>query len=155
MQQQEALRTKAIIHMERCLLIAGGKIRCLRCTAHSSRSGQQCGRPALKVSKTQKCQFHGGRGSGPKTAEGRARIAAERTAHGKDTKSARSARSNALAKLSQLEDALHLLGMTSVGRSRGRKPNGYAQVKTVEGLRSMMIDDLLTRDKSANAPREK
>jgi hypothetical protein len=70
------------------LVTAGGKIKCLRCTAKSSRTKQQCGRPALKSSKTIKCQFHGGRSSGPKTPEGKARIAASHTVHGKDSKSA-------------------------------------------------------------------
>ena len=58
------------------LLTGRGKIQCLRCTAKSSRTGVQCGRPALKSSKTQKCQYHGGRSTGPKTAGGKARIAA-------------------------------------------------------------------------------
>ena len=43
------------------LQTAGGKITCLRCTAQSSRTKLQCGRPAIKTSRTQKCQFHGGR----------------------------------------------------------------------------------------------
>jgi hypothetical protein len=77
------------------LVTAGGKIKCLRCTAKSSRTKQQCGRPALKTSKTQKCQFHGGRSSGPKTPEGKARIAASHTVHGADSKSARAERSAA------------------------------------------------------------
>ena len=50
---------------------AGGRIRCARCTAQSSRTKLQCGRPALKTSKTQKCQFHGGgQTSGKQTLEG-------------------------------------------------------------------------------------
>jgi hypothetical protein len=61
--------------MELSLLTAGGKISCLRCTAKSTRTKLQCGRPALKASKTQKCQFHGGNSTGPKTEQGRSRIA--------------------------------------------------------------------------------
>jgi hypothetical protein len=49
------------------LTTAGGRIKCLRCTAQSSRTKEQCARPALNSSRTQKCQFHGGRQSGPKT----------------------------------------------------------------------------------------
>ena len=65
----------AITDSQPLLSTAGGRIRCARCTAQSSRSKQQCGRPTLKTSKTQKCQFHGGgltsgtyflsRGNGP------------------------------------------------------------------------------------------
>lgn len=46
---------------EQYLVTAAGKITCLRCTAKSTRTKQQCGRPAIKTSRTQKCQYHGGR----------------------------------------------------------------------------------------------
>ena len=45
--------------MEKFLSTAGGRITCLRCTANSSRTKKQCGRPALITSKTKVCQFHG------------------------------------------------------------------------------------------------
>jgi hypothetical protein len=54
------------------LLTGGGNITCLRCTANSTRTKQQCGRPAVKTSRTQKCQYHGGR---PHSAETLKRIA--------------------------------------------------------------------------------
>ena len=38
------------------------------------------------------------------------------------------------ATLSQLEDAMHLLKMTSASRTRGRKPNGYKPVRTVQDV---------------------
>ena len=126
--------------MNNNLLTAGGKIQCQRCTAHSSRTGDQCGRPALKTSRTQKCQYHGGRGSGPKTAEGKARIAAAHTVHGQETKAARADRSAASARLSRLEDSMYVLGMTSVGRSRGRKATGYVPARTIEDVRQMVLD---------------
>jgi hypothetical protein len=55
------------------LVTAGNKITCARCTAKSKRSGEQCKKPALKASRTQKCEFHGGRSTGPKTKVGRDR----------------------------------------------------------------------------------
>ena len=55
------------------LVTGGGKITCQRCTAMSKRSGEQCKKPALKTSRTQKCDFHGGRSTGAKTLEGKAR----------------------------------------------------------------------------------
>ena len=51
-----------IVHL---LSVAGSSSQCARCTAMSKRTKEQCGRPALKTSKTQKCQFHGGRGHSP------------------------------------------------------------------------------------------
>lgn len=137
--------------MDRDLLIGGGKIRCLRCTARSSRTGLQCGRPALKASRTQKCQFHGGRSTGPRTPEGKARIAAAHTVHGRETRSRRAERSIASAKLSQLEDALHVLGMSDQPRIRGRKALGYWPVKTVDDVRRVVVGELLHRDEGSSS----
>ena len=130
---------------ERILVTAGGRIRCLRCLATSSRTKQQCRRPALLESKTQKCQFHGGRGSGPKTAAGKARIAAAHTKHGDCSKAAKAAISAGLSRLSQLEDALHVLKMTSVKRSPGRKPLGYKPVQTNKELCELLFDKLVNK----------
>lgn len=141
--------------LEMRLLTAGGKITCLRCTARSSRSGLQCGKPALKTSKTQKCTSHGGRSTGPKTAKGKARIAALHTVHGQETRATRAARSEASARLSRLEDAAYLLGMMTSPRGRGRKARGYVPVKTIEDIRQMMIDDVLHPDKGVSRGQEK
>lgn len=122
-----------------------GKIQCLRCTAQSSRTGQQCGRAALKDSKTQKCQFHGGRSTGPKTEEGKARIAALHTVHGQETRAKRAERSAASARLSQLEDAAYLLGMITGPRGRGRKARGYVPIRTLDDVMRMVLDNSLHR----------
>ena len=75
------------------LTTAGGRHVCARCTAKSKTTGLQCGRPALKASRTQKCQFHGGRGnSGPKTPEGKARAIAAHTKTGDCSQAARDTR---------------------------------------------------------------
>ncbi len=116
------------------LRTGGGRINCPRCLATSTRTGQQCGRPALKASNTQKCQFHGGRGSGPKTPEGRARIAEAHTVHGNETRTLRASRAQASRRLAQLEDAMHVLGLTSAGRLPGRKPTGYVALTSVEDV---------------------
>jgi hypothetical protein len=128
---------------ENSLLTGGGKIQCLRCTAKSSRTGVQCGRPALKSSKTQVCQFHGARSTGPKTAEGKARISAAHTVHGQDTSAARAERSAGSARLSRIEDAMYLLEMTTAPRTRGRKARGYVPVKTLDDVRQMVLDSVL------------
>ena len=132
--------------MHKFIVVAGGRITCRRCTARSSRTRLQCRRPALNESKTLKCQFHGGRGSGPKTAEGKARIAAARRVHGQDTKAAREERSAASARLSRLEDAMHLLGMTDAPRIRGRNARGYVPVRTITDIRAMIIEECFHRD---------
>jgi hypothetical protein len=131
--------------MSEKLSTAGGKIQCLRCTAKSSRTGVQCGRPALKSSKTQVCQFHGARSTGPKTTEGKARIAAAHTVHGQETNAARAERSAGSARLSRIEDAMYLLEMTSAPRTRGRKARGYVPVKTLDDVRQIVLDSILHR----------
>ena len=129
----------AITNPQFFLSTAGGRISCARCTAQSSRTKLQCGRPALKTSKTQKCQFHGGRGSGPRTEEGRSRIAAAHYKHGESSKAARAEYSKASATLSQIEDAMHILKMTSAPRTRGRKPRGYKPLHTIHDVLQSML----------------
>ena len=131
----------AITNPQFFLSTAGGRIKCLRCTAKSSRTKLQCGRPALKTSKTQKCQFHGGgQTSGKQTEEGRSRIAAAHYKHGESTKAARAEYSRASTTLNQLEDAMHLLKMTTATRTRGRKPSGYKPVRSVHDVIQMVLD---------------
>ena len=58
----------------------------VRCAA-KTRKGSPCQRPArLPVGR---CRVHGGASTGPRTAEGRARIAAAQIKHGRLTKEAR------------------------------------------------------------------
>ena len=54
-----------------------------RCGA-KTRRGTPCKRPANK--RNGRCRLHGGQSSGPKTAEGRAKIAAANTTTGQHTK---------------------------------------------------------------------
>ena len=130
-----------IVDSQLLLSTAGGRIRCARCTAQSTRTKLQCGRPALKTSKTQKCQFHGGgQTSGKQTLEGRNRIAAAHYKHGESTKAARAEYSKASATLSKLEDAMHLLKMTTAPRTRGRKPSGYKPVGSTQDLIKLILD---------------
>ena len=131
----------AITNPKLFLSTAGGRICCARCTAQSSRTKLQCGRPALKTSKTQKCQFHGGGlTSGKQTEKGRSRIAAAHYKHGESTKAARAEYSKASATLRKLEDATHLLKMTTAPRTRGRKPSGYKPVRSTQDLIHALLD---------------
>ena len=112
------------------LRTAGGRIVCRRCTAKSKRSGEQCKKPALKTSRTQKCQLHGGRSRGPVTAEGKARSALANYRTGEYTKAAIDHLDRSRALLRVLEDATHLLGMVPVEtpRTRGRPPRLYQPI---------------------------
>lgn len=130
--------------MKNIFFTAGNRIKCLRCTASSKRSGVQCGRPASKSSKTQKCHMHGGRGnSAPKTESGRQRVAAAHTKSGEYTKAVKLKMSKSSAYLAQLEDAMHVLGMTTAVRTRGRKSSLYVQVTGIKGVFQMLLDNEL------------
>jgi hypothetical protein len=96
-----------------------GRVTCTQCNALSKRSRQRCQAPAIK-GKT-KCRFHGGKSTGAKTAEGREKIAAAHTVHGRETRAIRAERSAKLAELYELEMLGRSIGMFE-GRMVGRKP---------------------------------
>lgn len=96
-------------HPEAYIWTLGGRIRCRQCAAMSKRTGVQCRAVAIK-GKT-KCRAHGGRSTGPKTAAGKARIAAAHLLHGRETRKARDERSQGLARLLELEAEARRLGM--------------------------------------------
>jgi hypothetical protein len=97
---------------------AGGRIRCIRCRARSKRTGLQCGAPAMAGKFV--CATHGGRSTGPKTAEGRARCAAAKTVHGRETRAARRELSEELTQLKALENLAWFLGIIKGRRLPGR-----------------------------------
>ena len=97
------------------LKTAGGRIRCLRCRARSKRTGNQCAAPAMAGKFV--CKTHGGRSTGPRTAEGRARCAAAKTVHGRETRAARRELSEELVHLAALEELARFLGMIKGPRS--------------------------------------
>jgi hypothetical protein len=100
------------------LTTAGGRIICLQCTARSKRTKQRCVQPAIRGRSV--CRTHGGLSTGPKTSEGRARIAAAHTTHGWETRAIRQERSLGLGYLAALEDLARALGMIMGPKARGR-----------------------------------
>ena len=123
--------------------LAGGRIRCLRCMAQSPRTKQQCGKPAMKSSRTQKCTHHGGRSTGPKTTEGKQRLREAHLVHGKYTKVTRANYAKDSANISMLEDSLHVLGLIDAKRRQGRKASGYWPVLTVQDVEDFIRRNLL------------
>lgn len=129
------------IQKEATIILAGGRIRCHRCQALSKRSRGQCKKPALKGKAV--CGFHGGKSTGPKTQEGRQRIADAQTIHGNETRAKRQERSRSSAYLMELEDVAWALNMMTGTRTRGRKPNAYCRVKTLEEAKRWIAADAL------------
>jgi hypothetical protein len=122
---------------EMFLVTAGGQIKCLRCTASSTRTKQQCRKPALRVSSTQKCQVHGGRPHSKKTLEA---IAKANIRHGERTKEASAQYRKDAIFIRQLEAAMRLLKMSDGPRMRGRKPAGYRGVHTIEDVVGVLLE---------------
>ena len=120
------------------LLLAGGRIRCRRCSARSKRTKLRCGAPAMRGKKV--CRTHGGKSTGPRTEQGKANSAKANLKHGRYTKQAQTEHSEASAQLSQLEDAMYLLGMSDAPRSRGRKAKGYRPITSFDGVRTMLLE---------------
>jgi hypothetical protein len=136
------------------LRTAGGRIVCRRCTAKSKRSGEQCKKPALRMSRTQKCEFHGGRSTGPKTEAGKARQRVAVLKTGNYTKEAMEDKARSMRVLSGLEDAMYVLEMTTMPRTRGRKPLGYVALKTVEDVVKFALDNPLHLPEGAGGHQE-
>lgn len=115
---------------EKYLITAGGRIKCHRCQARSSRTKLQCGRPSLKTSKNHKCSSHGGLSTGPRTQEGIKRIQAAHWKHGNETKEARAERSAKSLQFLMLEMIGWHVGLFAEGSTkfRGRKPNGFEKL---------------------------
>jgi len=69
-----------------------------------------------------RCRFHYGRSTGSKIAEGRARILAVYTVHGRESRAKHAVRSAKLAELHEIEKGMRRLGMTE-GAWVTRKPS--------------------------------
>lgn len=127
---------------EMFLVTAGGQIKCVRCTAKSSRTGVQCAKPALRISPRQLCGHHGGR---PHSAETIERISAANTVHDQSSKAAKKQYRDDSVLIHELEDALYALKMASGPRTRGRKPNGYRGVYSEADVIRMIRERVLHR----------
>ena len=117
---------------ETYLVLAGGRIRCHRCQAKSKRTGLQCNAPSMSGKAV--CYRHGGGSTGPRTEAGRRKIAAANLKHGLYTKNAVAYRQEVAARIAQLEDVMHLTGMATAGKTRGRKPVRYEPVLSLEDV---------------------
>jgi len=127
------------------LITAGGKIRCRRCKAQSSRTKLQCSKPALKGKAV--CQFHGGKSTGPKTTEGKDRIRAAHFKHGEETIEAKAERSAKSLMFRYLTDiGNHCDMFYKKIKTRGRPPSGYMQLDLADPEQlAMAILKTLTR----------
>lgn len=88
------------------LSTAGGSITCKQCQAMSKRTKKQCRSPAMRNKSV--CRVHGGKSTGPKTLEGKARCSAPHTTYGHETRNMRKERFFRIAELNLLVRSLKL-----------------------------------------------
>jgi len=119
------------------LKTAGGKIRCRRCKAQSSRTKLQCSKPALRGKAI--CQFHGGLSTGPRTKEGKDRIRAAQWKHGQETLEAKAERSAKSAMFLYLRDLGEYLEIFKTKRISGRRPAVYKRKDLTNNLNILEI----------------
>jgi UDP-2,3-diacylglucosamine pyrophosphatase LpxH len=99
-----------------------------RCSNLTKRTKQPCKNPAAYGCKT--CLMHGARK--PETIKrGKDHV---NFVHGRRTLEAQAEQSTVSRRLQQIEDVMHLLGMTTAKRSRGRKANGYRKVTSLDEM---------------------
>ncbi len=113
------------------MLTLGGRVQCRQCQATAKHSRVQCKKAAMKGKAV--CRTHGGASCGPRTAEGRAKCAATKTTHGRETRAKRAERSKKSAEFHQivaLGNALNLFhGKVKL---RGRPPNVVRRIKATQ-----------------------
>jgi len=98
-----------------------GRFNCSQCKAKSKRSGVRCRAPAVKGKSV--CRMHGGKSTGPRTAEGLIRSSRARLTHATQTRTVRLAHKKAMIAIRVLEESALANGIAWGPKIRGRKPN--------------------------------
>ena len=76
--------------------------------------------------------------NGPRTAEGKQRIAQAQTKHGAFSKAGLKAKHAESIQLRQLEDIAIVIGMIQGPRTRGCKPRGYKSIRSMEAVKALV-----------------
>ena len=108
------------------------KYRAKQCTALTKRTKQPCNNPAAYGCRT--CRMHGAR-KAESIKRGKDHV---NFVHGERTLEAQLEQSATSRRLQQLEDAMHLLNMTTAKRSRGRKANGDYKITSVDEIKKVI-----------------
>jgi len=76
--------------------------------------------------------------NGPRTAEGKQRIALAQLKHGFYSRAGLKAKQAEAIQLRQLEDIAVLIGMIQGPRTRGCKPRGYKAIRSMEAVKALV-----------------
>lgn len=100
-----------------------------QCTAKSKRTGFPCNNPAAYGCRT--CRMHGAR----KEESIKRGEQHPNYVHGRRSLEAEKQSSQQSLRLNYLEDAMHVLGMTTAKHARGRKANGYRKLTRIDDIK--------------------
>ena len=76
--------------------------------------------------------------NGPRTAEGKQRIAQAQLKHGAFSKAGLKAKHAEAIQLRQLEDIAYVTGLIQGPRTRGCKPQGYRPITSMEAVKALV-----------------
>ena len=91
----------------------------------------------LKV-QAEGCNLVKAKWNGPRTAEGKKRIAQAQLKHGFYSKAGLEAKHAESIQLRQLEDIAYLTGLIQGPRTRGCKPQGYRPITSMEAVKALV-----------------
>lgn len=118
-------------------MLVFGKHDAKQCNARSKRSGVQCKKAVCKG--RDKCKFHGGKSTGPRTQAGRQRISEANWIHGHRTAKGQLKASQDAARIREIADALRVLGALNTDEKfRGRWPKCYEPIQDLEGVERLV-----------------
>ncbi len=60
-----------------------------------------------------------------------------------------------MAELAQIEDVMHVMGLTDAPKTRGRKPSGYRPIKTMQEAIDFVVRQLSQQDVKVEQDDEK
>ena len=129
---------------EKYLITAGGRIKCHRCQARSSRKKQQCGKPAIRLKNV--CDTHGGLSTGPRTQEGIKCIKDAHWKHGNETKEARAKRRRMSLMFQRLEEIGWHIGIFTGTKTKGRKVSKELDLNDPEQLQQALIESMARKN---------
>ena len=93
------------------------------------------GKPQVQ---TEGCTLVNVKCNGPRTAEGRQRIAQAQLKHGFYSKAGIEAKHAEAVQLRQLEDIAYFTGLIQAPRTRGAKPRGYRPITSLEAVKALV-----------------
>jgi hypothetical protein len=101
----------------------------------TEKDGVKQGKPQVRA---EGCTLVKVKWNGPRTAEGRQRIAQAQTKHGFYSKAGLEAKQAESVQLRQLEDIAVLIGMIQGPKTRGCKPRGYRPISSMEAVNALV-----------------